>query len=236
MWISSGMGWAVIHGHNGWLPIPFSSIGPGSLLEWIGGRVGLFDPLRCQTWPQEACRTPESYPCDTGLSSQPMCWSFRKVVVGSAGLCPILLINELINCFWLTFFTRLVCNWSYTPRSLCLPSLPGHRRRGEWWPVPGVGHALHRIFWLLLDLIWLMLTRTGGGLIKGRNSVHLQACAARKFHNVSCMIGCNLNRCTYIRLPTCRSRLCLVACRGICRGDVATGGPLETGSLKIRLW
>ena len=80
-----------------------------------------------------------------------------------------------------------------------------------------------------------MLARTGGGLIKGRNSVHLQACAARKFPNISCMIGCNLNRCTYIRLPTCRSRLCLVACRGICRGDVATGGPLEAGSLKNAL-
>ena len=127
-----------------------------------------------------------------------------------------------------------MCNWSYTLRSFCLPNLPGHRRRGEWWPVPGVGHALHSIFWLLLDLICLTLSRARGGLIKGRNSVHLQACAAKNFPNFSCIIDCSINRCTYIRLPTCRSRLCLVACRGICRGDVATGGPLKAGSLKIR--
>ena len=69
----------------------------------------------------------------------------------------------------------------------------------------------------------------------GRNSVHLQAYAAKKFPNISCMIGCNINRCTYICLPTCRSSLCLVACCGICGGDVATGWPLEAaGSLKIR--
>ena len=46
----------------------------------------------------------------------------------------------------------------------------------------------------------LMLARTGGGLIKGRNSVHLQACAAKKLPNISCMISCNINRRTYIRL------------------------------------
>ena len=78
-----------------------------------------------------------------------------------------------------------------------------------------------------------MLARQRGGLIKGSNSVHLQVCAAKEFPNISCMIGCNINRCTYIRLPTCRSGLCLIACRGICRGDVATDGPLEAGSLKI---
>ena len=74
---------------------------------------------------------------------------------------------------------------------------------GTW---SGACSAQHLLIITGFDLFNACKDKGGGeGLLKGRNTAHLQACAAKKFPNISFMICCNINRCTYINLPTCWS-------------------------------
>ena len=73
-----------------------------------------------------------------------------------------------------------------------------------------------------------MLARTRGEL-RERKACALGGICSENIPNISCVIGCNIN----INRLFGVGFVSPVTYCGICRGDEATGGPLEAGSLKI---